>query len=312
MKRARVELSDVHAIVLCPFRGDAEMKKILLTVLLLLLFCLPREVSAAEGTYTEGYFQYEIVDEGIVITGYFGSEKTVAVPADIAGYPVSEIGAEAFLGSTVTELILPETIMKIGENALPSNCHVTYVGIPETDAGEEAADLGTENGTAGEAAASGTENGTAGETDAPGAENGTADNADAGIAENGETSGSGAAPVSDNHSSSGSGSIDEAEVVLEEPVSESKGQSATSGKGSGKDGSSGGTSGKDSASGGTIGKDGSSGGTAGTDSTSAAKNGSREAAGSEQAGGHGILYLFAGAIVGGIAFVIVRRKKKGQ
>ena len=215
MKMARIELSDVHAIVLCPFRGDAEMKKILLTVLLLLLFCLPLEVSAAEGTYTEGYFQYEIVDEGIVITGYFGSEKTVAVPADIAGYPVSEIGAEAFLGSTVTELILPETIMKIGENALPSNCHVTYVGIPETDAGEEAADLGTENGTAGEAAASGTENGTAGETDAPGAENGTADNADAGIAENGETSGSGAAPVSDNHSSSGSGSIDEAEVVLE-------------------------------------------------------------------------------------------------
>ncbi len=299
MKMARIELSDVHAIVLCPFRGDAEMKKILLTVLLLLLFCLPLEVSAAEGTYTEGYFQYEIVDEGIVITGYFGSEKTVMVPADIAGYPVSEIGAEAFLGSTVTELILPETIMKIGENALPSNCHVTYVGIPETDTGEETADSGTENGTAGEAAA-------------PGAENGTADNADAGIAENGETSGSGAAPVSDNHSSSGSGSIDEAEVVLEEPVSESKGQSATSGKGSGKDGSSGGTSGKDSASGGTIGKDGSSGGTAGTDSTSAAKNGSREAAGSEQAGGQGTLYLFAAAIAAGIAFVIVRRKKKGQ
>ena len=96
MKMARVELSDVHAIVLCLFRGDGEMKKILLTVFsLLLLLCLPREVSAAEGTYTEGYFQYEIVDEGIVITGYFGSEKTVTVPADIAGYPVSEIGEEA-------------------------------------------------------------------------------------------------------------------------------------------------------------------------------------------------------------------------
>ena len=262
------------------------MKKILLTVFLLLLFCLPREVSAAEGTYTEGYFQYEIVDEGIVITGYFGSEKTVEVPADIAGYPVSEIGEEAFLGSTVTELILPETIMKIGENALPSNCYVTYVGIPETDTGEETA--------------------------APDAENGTADNAEAEITDTGEASESGAASGSENHSPSGSGSIDEAEVVLEEPVSESKGQTGKQENNSGKDGSSGGTSGKDSASSGTTGNDGSSGGTAGTDSTSAAKNGSREAAGSEQPGGHGILYLFAAAIAAGIAFVIVRRKKKGQ
>ena len=303
MKRARVELSDVHAIVLCLFRGDGEMKKILLTVFsLLLLLCLPREVSAAEETYTEGYFQYEIVDDGIVITGYFGSEKTVTVPADIAGYPVSEIGEEAFLGSTVTELILPETIMKIGENALPSNCHVTYVGIPGTDTGEGTANPSAENGTAGETTAPGTENGAAGEGTNPGAENETSDNADAGIAENGEASGSGAASGSENHGQSGSGSIDEAEVVLEEPVSESNGQTGKRGNSGGKDGSSGGADGKDSASGGTACKDG----------TSTAKDGSREAAGSEQSGGYGSLFLFAAAIAVGIAAVVVRRKKKGQ
>ena len=242
---ARVELSDVHAIVLCLFRGDGEMKKILLTVFsLLLLLCLPREVSAAEETYTEGYFQYEIV----------------------------------------------------------SNCHVTYVGIPGTDTGEGTANPGAENGTAGETTAPGTENGAAGEGTNPGAENETSDNADAGIAENGEASGSGAASGSENHGQSGSGSIDEAEVVLEEPVSESNGQTGKRGNSGGKDGSSGGADGKDSASGGTACKDG----------TSTAKDGSREAAGSEQSGGYGSLFLFAAAIAVGIAAVVVRRKKKGQ
>ena len=90
--------------------------------------------------------------------------------------------------------------------------------------------------------------------------------------------------------------------MLEEPVSESNGQTGKRGNSGGKDGSSGGADGKDSASGGTACKDG----------TSTAKDGSREAAGSEQSGGYGSLFLFAAAIAVGIAAVVVRRKKKGQ
>ena len=103
------------------------MKKILfLFIALGILICPSTAIFAKGNEYTEGDLVYIIERGGIIITGYFGDEKTVVIPKSIAGMPVSEIGEKAFTGTYVTKIILPESIMKISEQSIPSNCQVEY------------------------------------------------------------------------------------------------------------------------------------------------------------------------------------------
>ena len=106
---------------------DLLMKKILfLFIALGILICPSTAIFAKGNEYTEGDLVYIIERGGIIITGYFGDEKTVVIPKSIAGMPVSEIGEKAFTGTYVTKIILPESIMKISEQSIPSNCQVEY------------------------------------------------------------------------------------------------------------------------------------------------------------------------------------------
>lgn len=96
----------------------------------ILVICLVMVVSGmdirAEEEYTEGYLYYTIEDGGIVITGYFGDEKRVVIPNEIGGLPVYKIESGAFAGTTVEELVLPDTIMTISEMAIAENIEVEY------------------------------------------------------------------------------------------------------------------------------------------------------------------------------------------
>lgn len=77
--------------------------------------------------YTEGYFEYQVKDGGIVICGYFGRESEVTVPASIAGYPVSVIGSGAFSDcEQVNKINLPDTVMTIQEGAIGGTQTVVY------------------------------------------------------------------------------------------------------------------------------------------------------------------------------------------
>lgn len=88
--------------------------------------CFTSETIAAT-TYTEGYYYYEVQDESIVITGYFGSDTEITVPARIAGYPVSKIASGAFShASTVKKINLPDTIMTIEEGAFALEQTIVY------------------------------------------------------------------------------------------------------------------------------------------------------------------------------------------
>ena len=49
-----------------------------------------------DSVYTEGALHYTIADESITITGYFGKDAAVTVPASIAGIPVNTIAKGAF------------------------------------------------------------------------------------------------------------------------------------------------------------------------------------------------------------------------
>ena len=75
--------------------------------------------AAADDTvYTEGYFYYTISDKSITITGYFGNDTVVVIPAGIAGIPVNAIGPNAFAGSGVQIIFIPDTVREIAENAV--------------------------------------------------------------------------------------------------------------------------------------------------------------------------------------------------
>ena len=103
------------------------MKKSVFVILLCALLIAP--LTAAAATYTEGYFFYEVEDESITITGYFGRDSEVDVPSNIAGLPVSTIAGGAFSGnSSVGKVNLPDTIMTIENGAFSGKQSVVYNG----------------------------------------------------------------------------------------------------------------------------------------------------------------------------------------
>lgn len=103
------------------------MKK-LIPVLLSLLMALTMTATALAATvYTEGALRYTIADESITITGYFGKDAAVTVPASIAGIPVNTIAKGAFTGNdNVKTVDLPDTITAVEEGAFASGITVNY------------------------------------------------------------------------------------------------------------------------------------------------------------------------------------------
>ncbi len=89
--------------------------KALLTVLL--LFALPAVVRSQ--------FTFTTNNGAITITGYTGSGGAVAIPGLTNGLPVTSIGDEAFLGSDLTSVIIPDSVTTIGYGAFSGCYHLT-------------------------------------------------------------------------------------------------------------------------------------------------------------------------------------------
>lgn len=63
-------------------------------------------------------FEFTKTDGGIVIEKYLGSMTEFAVPAEIDGRPVVEIGNKAFCeNADIKRVELPDTVVKIGKNS---------------------------------------------------------------------------------------------------------------------------------------------------------------------------------------------------
>jgi hypothetical protein len=89
---------------------------------------------------TEEDFTVDVTRDGkgLIITGYKGAATEVKIPASIQGFPVREIGARAFSGSTITSVVIPEGVTSIDSdwsdpNGAFSGCgKLAQVTLPST------------------------------------------------------------------------------------------------------------------------------------------------------------------------------------
>ena len=103
------------------------MKKLIPLLLALVMALSLTAVASASTVYTEGALYYTIADESITITGYFGRDEVVTVPASIAGIPVNTIAKGAFTGSSAVRVVdLPDTIITVEEGAFAAGITVNY------------------------------------------------------------------------------------------------------------------------------------------------------------------------------------------
>jgi len=67
-----------------------------------------------------------------VILEYYGSETEVVIPSTIGGVTVTSIGVDAFLGSSVTSITIPDSVTSIGVSAFENCSSLTEITIPDS------------------------------------------------------------------------------------------------------------------------------------------------------------------------------------
>ena len=80
-------------------------------------------------------YAYSVNDagDGVTITGYTGSAKSLVIPSELGGKPVTEIGIFAFaLCDSLTEVTIPEGVTSIGNAAFSGCSSLTEVTIPKS------------------------------------------------------------------------------------------------------------------------------------------------------------------------------------
>ena len=91
-----------------------RMIAVLLGVTLLVSAALAEEIVGRKGN---ALWAYRAGDDGLILTGYFGSEGNVVIPEELDGQPVSAIGEECFRGGTLTSVTVPAGVAHIGAHA---------------------------------------------------------------------------------------------------------------------------------------------------------------------------------------------------
>ncbi|HEX3799217.1 MAG TPA: leucine-rich repeat protein [Verrucomicrobiae bacterium] len=86
--------------------------------------------SAATLTVNVIPFAFTTNNGGIVITGYTGTNTLATIPSTINGLPVSSIESNAFVGGQFSQMLLPTSIVSIGEHAFQNCSYLTSIILP--------------------------------------------------------------------------------------------------------------------------------------------------------------------------------------
>ena len=91
---------------------------------LLLLLALP--------VVAQAQFDFTTNSGAITITSYTGPGGAVTIPATTNGYPVTSVGANAFSGTSLTSVTIPNGVTSIGQTAFYDCTSLTSVTIPNS------------------------------------------------------------------------------------------------------------------------------------------------------------------------------------
>ena len=94
--------------------------------------CLRNAAIHFESILMDKNFEYKVEDGEITITGYTGDDEYLVVPEKIDGLPVTAIGDAAFHGCDFSEIVLPNTLKRIGSQAFEACSEVIYFKIPDS------------------------------------------------------------------------------------------------------------------------------------------------------------------------------------
>lgn len=108
------------------------MKRIKMTLCLAFMFLsLLTIVSSSANASAENY-DYYTNDTGVVLTKYNGKDKKVVVPSEIDGKAVVKIKCTFYNNQSIEEVILPEGITIIGEQAFCGCTNLKSVILPKS------------------------------------------------------------------------------------------------------------------------------------------------------------------------------------
>lgn len=114
--------------------------------LLLVATALPIAMTSAE--YTDGFY-YEINQGSATVTGYNGKSTELSVPDTLGGYPVTTVGADAFSGSLIKSITLPDSVTAVAPDSF-SSVSIRNISVGEGNTAFKSEDgvLYTKDGTA--------------------------------------------------------------------------------------------------------------------------------------------------------------------
>ena len=112
------------------------MRKILSLLLVGLMLCyLGISLTSCGKKKDENGVIYKMNDDKdeYIVVGYKGNHSTVVIPEEFKGYPVTEIGNQAFeLCEQIEKISLPDSIKKIGDSAFSMCKNLKKVIIPDS------------------------------------------------------------------------------------------------------------------------------------------------------------------------------------
>ena len=105
----------------CSRKSECGMKT---SFLVLLLSAIPAAVQAQ--------FTFTTNNGAITITKYTGTGGAVTIPDTTNGYPVTDIGDDAFEYSGLTAVTIPGSVTNIGDSAFYSCLSLSNTAIPDS------------------------------------------------------------------------------------------------------------------------------------------------------------------------------------